>query len=459
MKTISIIFKSLYACKHQCGFCHVLHVPRNTSHMSTAEVKATFDVIERKYAGHRVDLDMSGGEFSMRKDAVEVMRYLRTKQIHLSSLVLDTMAVPLADESLAQSLGELFTKANVSVHADLASVHAEVSASKTEFEDLRAGLVNIFRYFPAVFTNTSINKFNWHRLREIAKFVLKARRDSGRDTPLHCAYYLPVYRLYGEAQKENSRRLQDVDNTQFLPPGERLDEVAVEFDRARDLLATHGAVAELRDFNYPACVYRRVTGTYPDNSFGLPNFISNAYFTDFEHPMQRGYTLEEVYPSMFGRVKDSACASCVAEPVCPGITAEWRKQGYAVKPIDEAEYAAAFPAVLLSKTLQSVFYEPGRMAEVLNGSSCDWSRIRDALFARLTAGVEDVRAARERVLSHTAEERARSLSEVLREQGSGDVAHVLDDELARLRRLEAEAVPESFSSEGAKRAVRLPLVS
>ena len=39
MRTINIVFKSLYACAHQCGFCHVLYVPRNTSYMTTEEVR------------------------------------------------------------------------------------------------------------------------------------------------------------------------------------------------------------------------------------------------------------------------------------------------------------------------------------------------------------------------------------------------------------------------------------
>jgi len=440
MRTVTIIFKSLYACQHQCGFCHVLHVPRNTSYMSTEDVKATFDVMERKYEGCRVDLDMSGGEFSMRKDAVELIEYLRTKRIHFSSLVLDTMAVPLAKEELARALGRLFTKANVSIHAADPGVHAQVSASKTDFEDLRAGLVNLFRYFPAVFTNTSINNFNYDRLTDIAKFVLKARRDAGSETPLYCSYYLPVYRHYGESQKENHRRLQDVDNTQFLPPGGRLDDVAAEFERTRSLLAMHGAVAQLRDFNYPACVYRRVTGTYPENSYGLPNFMNEAYFTDYNHPMDHGYTLEEVYPSMYGRVKDAACASCVAEPICPGITAEWRKQGYDVAPVDEAEYAAAFPVQLLNKTLQSVVFDPIRLSALID-SAVDWGAVRAALIGRLSGDARDIRAVRDRVLSFSPADRARALIGVLRGHG-GDgaaVAAALDAELAQLEAIEREA--------------------
>src|SRR4029077_3193040 len=117
MRTINIVFKSLYACAHQCGFCHVLHVARNNSFMTTPEVKTTFDQIEALFAGSRVELEMSGGEFTMRKDAVALIEYLRTKRIRWSSLVLDTMGVFLADDDLARSLGSLFDKANVSVHA------------------------------------------------------------------------------------------------------------------------------------------------------------------------------------------------------------------------------------------------------------------------------------------------------------------------------------------------------
>src|SRR6266850_5299336 len=213
MHTVNIVFKSLYACAHQCGFCHVLHVPRNVSYMSKEEVKATFDCIEEIFDGSRVEMEMSGGEFTLRHDGVELIEYLRTKRIFWSSLVLDTMAVPLADESLARSLGKLFHKANVSVHACDADLHAITSASRTSFEHLEAGLKNLFRFFPAVFTNTSINRFNYSRLSEIAGFILNARRDSP-GTPLCCLFYLPVYRRYGAAKKENAFRLQGEDNAQ-----------------------------------------------------------------------------------------------------------------------------------------------------------------------------------------------------------------------------------------------------
>jgi hypothetical protein len=426
--------------------------------MSTEEVKDTFDVIEKKYAGCAVDLDMSGGEFSMRKDAAELAEYARTKRIHFSSLVLDTMAVPLAKPELARALGHIFSRANVSVHAADADVHAKVSASKTDFDDLRAGLENIFRYFPAVFTNTSINCFNYDRLTSIAKFVLKARKASGRDTPLDCAYYLPVYRLYGEAVKENQRRLQDVDNTQFLPPGDKLDDLAVEFDRARSLLQLHGATAQLRDFNYPACVYRRVTGTYPENSYGLPNFMNDAYFTDYNHPMEHGYTLEEVYPSMFGRVKDPACSSCVAEPVCPGITAEWRKQGYDVHPIDEAEYGARFPEQLLSKVLQSIVFDPVELSGIIAMPDVDWLTVQTALYARLSGRAADVREARDNISSFSIAARARALCDVLDESGARQLAARLTTEIARLERIgELANEPDAARSAEGEGESRTPI--
>src|ERR1035438_6063793 len=53
--TVNIVIKSLYACAHQCGFCHVLHVPRNISYMPTAQVKETFDRIEEMFEGRRVE--------------------------------------------------------------------------------------------------------------------------------------------------------------------------------------------------------------------------------------------------------------------------------------------------------------------------------------------------------------------------------------------------------------------
>jgi hypothetical protein len=162
---------------------------------------------------------------------------------------------------------------------------------------------------------------------------------------------------------------------------------------------------------------------------------------------------------MFGRVKDKACSSCVAEPACPGITAEWRKQGYDVRPVDENEYAAAFPRVLLSKVLQSILNEPIELGRLLATPGCDWSRVQTALFMRLSQGADDVKAARERILSFTMGERARALCAVSRELGLSAVAEQLERELARLDRLESEAAspPPDWPAEPRTRRLRLAI--
>lgn len=443
MRAVTIIFKSLYACQHKCGFCHVLHVPRNTSYMSTEAVKATFDRIAEQYAGCRIDLDMSGGEFSLRKDAVELITYLRAKDLHISSLVLDTMAVPLADAGLARELGGLFTKVNVSVHAPDAATHAAVSASSTEFGQLRAGLVNIFRYFPAVFTNTSINGINWDRLRDIAKFVLQARFAAGRETPLYCAYYLPVYRRYGESGPENRRRLQGVDNTGFLPDGRHLDPLRAEFERARALLALHGVSAQVRDFNYPACVYQRLTGRFPEHAYGLPNFMNDAYFTDYDHPIEAEFTLEEVYPSMDDRTKVGACRGCIVESLCPGITREWQRRGYQAEPVSVADYTAGFAERLLNRTLQGVFHDPIRITALVDELAISWESLARSFFEELAAG-RDLLQARAHIAQLSPAERGLALSTHLRSSDSDaarTAALAIEQELAHLAALARRSTP------------------
>ncbi|MBI4613376.1 MAG: radical SAM protein [Planctomycetes bacterium] len=195
MKTVHIVFKPLYSCPHRCGFCHVLGTPRRETYLSTARVREVFDWIEARFAGCRVELDISGGEFALRTDAVELAQYLRTRRIRWTSLVLDTMGVPFADPELARALGALFTKAHVSVHAPDGDLHRAISRSRTRFEDLSAGLENLFRHFPAVFTNTAILAANHDRLPDIARFVLSARRARPQ-TPLYSLFCLPVYRRY-----------------------------------------------------------------------------------------------------------------------------------------------------------------------------------------------------------------------------------------------------------------------
>jgi MoaA/NifB/PqqE/SkfB family radical SAM enzyme len=423
MRTVNIVFKSLYACAHQCGFCHVLHVPRNISYMSTSQVKDTFDRIETMFEGQRVEMEVSGGEFTLRKDAVELIEYLRTKKIRWSSLVLDTMAVPLADASLAAALGALFDKANVSIHACDTQLHAAISASRTSFGDLATALRNIFLYFPAVFTNTSINKFNVARLHEVAGFILQAREVSP-NTPLYCLFYIPVYRRYGEAKLENRFRLAGEDNAELIPDSQALGKLAEEFARLRNVLAAQNVSALLRDFNVPACIYHGVTKTFPESSFALPNFTSDCYFIDYAHPLHEHHTLEAVYPSLEDRAKPHECYGCVADGVCAGIPRQWLEKGYRAHPIDETEYARSFALQILNHTVFGLFHDAVRARATLAPLPLDWTAIAQGFFRCLGGDPADITAARNRISVLSAGVRADRLIAHLREMND-PVARVL----------------------------------
>jgi MoaA/NifB/PqqE/SkfB family radical SAM enzyme len=431
--TVNIVIKSLYACAHQCGFCHVLHVPRNISYMPTAQVKETFDRIEEMFEGRRVELEMSGGEFTQRKDAVELIEYLRTKRIWWSSLVLDTMGVYLADSGLARALGALFDKANVSIHACDPAMHTAISGSATHFEDLEQGLGNIFRFFPAVFTNTSINRLNYHRLADIAAFILRTR-EASRQAPLYCLYYLPVHREYGAANKENRFRIHGEDNTDWLPPAADLPRVRSQFERARFLLARRSAPAVLRDFNLPACIQHAITGTFPENAFGLPNFMVDCYFTDFAHPISERHTLEDVYPSRFRRTKTGECGRCAAADVCPGMPEGWLARGYEAKHLDESEYQAALPIQVLNQTLFGLFHDAVRTRRLLQGLQLDWAGVAASFFDALCGEVSSVGDARSRISRLPVAERASVLALQLRRMANPDcpaLAGLIEEELGR----------------------------
>jgi pyruvate-formate lyase-activating enzyme len=441
--TANIVFKSLYACAHKCPFCHVLAVPRNVSYMSTAAVKATFDEIERQFAGRRVELELSGGEFTMRKDAVELVEYLRMKRIRWSSLVLDTMGVPLADEPLCRALGALFDKVNVSVHAPDAERHARISGSSTSFPRLQAALANLFRYFPAVFTNTSICIHNYDRLTDVAEVILAARQASPA-TPLFCLFYLPVYREYGEAGSENAWRLQSESNVDLLPPGESLPRMRAEFRRTRARLAADGVATVLRDFNVPACVYRAVADVFPENAFGLANFMSDCYFTDYAHPISERHTLEGVYPSLTDRVKPEACGPCVASAVCPGIPRAWQDRGYAVAPIDRGDYEREFPVRLLNQVLFAIVHDAVALRRAIAGLQIDWETTAAAFLSRLAGEAPGIEEARARVREIPLASRAQALIEHLAARGGPEaaLARLLD---ARRPTVSAPADPPALA--------------
>ena len=278
-----------------------------------------------------------------------------------------------------------------------------------------------------MFTNTALTSLNYTRIADIARFILRAR-EASPSTPLYCLFYMPVYREYGAANRENRFRLQGEDNAAFAPPAAALARLRAEFAEARRVLADHGVPAILRDFNVPACVYDSITGSFPDSAYGIPNFTAGSYFVDYEHPIAEAHTLDQVYSTTQGRAKPDTCRSCIVDEFCAGFPTAWSQAGYPVVPVDETRYAADFPIRLLNQTLFQSFHDAVKARQALSNVSVDWTRV--AISFAVWVGGNEIRGARARISQLSAAERCRLLIQFLQDAdlgGARDLAALLTE--------------------------------
>jgi hypothetical protein len=217
-----------------------------------------------------------------------------------------------------------------------------------------------------------------------------------------------------------------------------------EFRRTRARLAADGVATVLRDFNVPACVYRAVADVFPENAFGLANFMSDCYFTDYAHPISERHTLEGVYPSLTDRVKPEACGPCVASAVCPGIPRAWQDRGYAVAPIDRGDYEREFPVRLLNQVLFAIVHDAVALRRAIAGLQIDWETTAAAFLSRLAGEAPGIEEARARVREIPLASRAQALIEHLAARGGPEaaLARLLD---ARRPTVSAPADPPALA--------------
>lgn len=382
---VNVVFKPLYSCLHRCGFCHLLHVPRTGTYLSTQTVKRHFDEIIEKWGDQGVCLSVSGGEFALRRDAAELLRYFWTQgRDSLRWVSLDTMGVPFAKESLARELSEWLSEVNVSVHSANEDQHRLLSRSQTRLADVVSGLENLVKHVSAVRVNTAITRINYRWLTEIAGLVLQARHVRPNSL-LSCHFYFPGIRTYGPPTNENRHRLPGIDNTKMLPEVISLPQIADEFLKARTLLSENQVSASLTDFNLPACIYHRVTGEFPNSSYGLPSNVDDTIVIDFAHSVTSESQLEDVYPSRQKRIWEECCTTCAARLTCSGVSESW-KECRAIRPVDEQEFIRCYRAHVFNQALAETADGPLRN-ETLAELRINWNGLHSDFVRRLEGEV------------------------------------------------------------------------
>jgi MoaA/NifB/PqqE/SkfB family radical SAM enzyme len=283
-----------YSCNSRCVFCHQVayrQTPGATIDLTTAEIKAKIAWGARN--GYD-EIGFSGGEVTIRPDAIDIVAYAR--QQGFQRIGLTTNGRMLAYPAFALKLVAAgVTSVNFSIHGHTAALHDMLVYSPGSFDQAMAGLDNLFA----------------------AATRLKRRVDvmsMSLATPMNVDHFPDIVRLLG-AKGIRLHMLQPfIVNEDSV---EASDRFMVGYDRIEAAVRAGIEAARAHDgrvklYNIPPCLLRDVTEGIDHQSYSFDVFS--------KHDQKAADEANHV-PWGFYRIPE--CRGCKDAWICPGFRREY----------------------------------------------------------------------------------------------------------------------------------------
>lgn len=277
------------ACNVECIFCNI---PSESGlypvSLSLADIKNMADEIFKKDLYPKISI--TGGEPTIRKDLVEIVKYLKKKGA--KTIEIQTNGIMLADNDLAGRLKKAgIGKAFVSFHSHLPKIHDLLISRNGGFEKCIQGIKNLLDCGVEVILNPVVNSLTYRSLPDYIDFVHE-------NFPKVICMSLSVV-------QPNQRAIK---NKKIIP---RYGAIGPFVEKALDLADKYNIVV-----NNPNC--------------GLPLCIGGWHkrldrCLDYNENLAMNKNLESAHPKqLIDKVKPASCRKCKLNEFCNGV---WR--GYA----------------------------------------------------------------------------------------------------------------------------------
>lgn len=164
-----------YKCNNNCRFCYCAD-KKNFGQLSTKQAKK--ELREGRKRGCTF-VDFSGGEPSLRKDLPRLITY--AKNIGYKTIAMTTNGRMLSYRSFAEKLVERgLNHVIFSLHGHTAKLHDFMTRVNGSFKEATQGMKNIKDIDPEIYicTNTTITRYNYNKLPEIAESNIKLGADA-----------------------------------------------------------------------------------------------------------------------------------------------------------------------------------------------------------------------------------------------------------------------------------------
>lgn len=164
-----------YECNNNCIFCYAAD-KKNIPSMTTDQAKREMKKGIERGCGF---IDLNGGEPTIREDFFELIKY--AKELGYKTISVTTNGRMFYYPEFAEkAVNSGLSSVVFSIHGHNAELHDYLTKVKGSFNQVVQGLKNIKKINPKIYvcTNTTITKFNYKFLPEIAENNIKIGADA-----------------------------------------------------------------------------------------------------------------------------------------------------------------------------------------------------------------------------------------------------------------------------------------
>ncbi|MGM5481903.1 MAG: radical SAM protein [Nanobdellota archaeon] len=165
MKKVAIVVG--YTCNNNCLFCYDKE-KRDIPCLTTNQI---FKILEYAKKEGCEYLDFLGGEFTIRKDALELVKYAKKLGFRIISLTTNGRALAYR-KYLGKLIDAGINSIVFSIHGHNETLHDKQTQVPGSFQQLIKGISNAKSYGLEIKTNTTITKYNYEYLPKIAEFLI-----------------------------------------------------------------------------------------------------------------------------------------------------------------------------------------------------------------------------------------------------------------------------------------------
>jgi len=281
----TVIFTT-YQCNNQCIFC-INSERRHVQGKNAKDIKN--EITEARKRGSTY-LELIGGEFSIREDALSILRF--AKKAGFKTIMMATNGRMFSYPKFTKRMIDAgLTDIVFSIHGHTAHLHDQLTQSPGSFDQLLQGLANFRKFkFKNIGSNTTIVKQNYKVLPKIGSFIF--------NLGIRNSEFIFVDSNHGGAK---------INFNQLVP---KISEVASYVRKTLDIGRNRAQHWHIR--YVPLCYF----DNYLDQISEL--YEVKRFHTEHIAPDFNNFSVEESR-ALVGRKKATRCSKCRLNSRCEGI--------------------------------------------------------------------------------------------------------------------------------------------